>query len=30
MSKIFHNIYIWVFSVNIESILLLVFVKYML
>ena len=30
MSKILGNIYIWVFSVNSESVLLLAFVKYML
>ena len=30
MSEIFDNIYIWVFSVNSESVLLLALVKYML
>ena len=30
MSKILDNIYIWVFLVNIESVLLLALVKYML
>ena len=30
MSEILDNIYIWVFLVNSESVLLLTFVKYML
>ena len=30
MSEILDNIYIWVFSVNIQSVLLLAFVKYKL
>ena len=30
MSEILYNIYIWVFLVNIESVLLLALVRYML